>query len=164
MLNRLPRGTQLPPLSCMLDDIGNPRPRDLARALGVTERAVRRWQDQDQAPMPVMLAIFWLTRWGHSAVDCDAHNAAVLHAVAAEGMRREVAALTEKLARLGQIADFGAANDPAQGVALPMPQPALDDRPRQTGPAAQRTPITKKAPATKVSRARVCMGRHSETT
>ena len=163
MLNRLPRATQMPPLSCMLDDIGRPRPRDLARALGVSERAVRRWQDQDHAPLPVMLAIFWLTRWGHSAVDSDAHNAAVLHAVAAEGARREVAALTEKLARLGQIADFGAANDPAQGVALPTPQPTLDDGPEPTGPAAQRAPTTQKAQAAKVSRARVRTETHSET-
>ncbi len=132
MLNRLPRLVM--PLSMLLDDIGNPKPRELARALFVQEGEVREWIKQDQAPMPVMLALFWLTRWGHSQANTDAHNDAVMHAGVAQSLRREVEDLTAKLARLGRIADFGSANDPAPGVARPAPllpptQPADADQP-----------------------------------
>ena len=68
MLNRLPTPTQLPPLEIMLDDIGSPTAAELGRALGVTPRAVERWRDAGTAPRPVLLAIFWLTRWGMNAV------------------------------------------------------------------------------------------------
>ena len=137
MLNRLPRPTQLPPLGWMLDDIGNPSARELARALDVTPRTVERWRSAGHAPRAAMLAIFWLTRWGMSAVHCEAHNAAVLHAGMSACLKREterlsaeVQTLNAKLARLGRIADFGSANDPAPGVerpaALPEPVHAVD--------------------------------------
>ena len=127
MLNRLP--VMILPLQTLLDDIGNPKPRELARALGVTERDIAQWLKADEAPRPVMLALFWLTRWGQSAVDCEAHNLAVLHRGIAESLRTEVATLNRKLVNLGRIADFGAANDPAQGVELPKAVPPLPTAP-----------------------------------
>ena len=132
MLNRLPRLVM--PLSMILGDIGDPSPRELARALGVSERTVFRWIKADEAPKAVMLALFWLTRWGHSQVNAEAHNDAVMHASVARALGREVGDLTAKLARLGRIADFGSANDPAPGVARPAPllppaQPADTDQP-----------------------------------
>jgi hypothetical protein len=117
MLNRLPR--QVPPLSVMLDDIGRPSPRELARAFDVTERTVRRWIAHDEAPMTVLLALFWLTRWGISAADAEAHNAAVMSAATARALRTQVDDLLARLERMGRIADFGCANDPAPGVTLP---------------------------------------------
>ena len=140
MLNRLPTPTQLPPLQWMLDDIGNPTARALARALGVTPITVKRWRSAGTAPRPVLLAIFWLTRWGMSVVHCEAENAACLHAGMAVGLRREVQTLNGQLAQLGRIADFGSANDPAPGVALPsvpttMPTPEHRATAQATGRA-----------------------------
>ena len=123
MLNRLPKLCM--PLSVLLDDIGSPKARELARVFRVPEKTAAKWLRDDDAPAAVMLALFWLTRWGHSAVHCEAHNAAILHAGIAAGLRCEVDSLTAKLANLGRIADFGSANDPAPGVALPRPPPLL---------------------------------------
>jgi hypothetical protein len=78
MLNRIPRS--IPPLSMMLDDLGRPRTAALARALDVSPSTARRWIAADHAPRTVLIGLFWLTSWGRSAVDCEAHNAAVLHA------------------------------------------------------------------------------------
>ena len=140
MLNRLPTPTQLPPFELMLADIGNPTAHQLARALDVTPMTVRRWRSAGTAPRPVLLAIFWLTRWGMSIVDCEAENAARLHAGMAVGLRREVQTLNGQLAQLGRIADFGSANDPAPGVALPpvpttMPTPEHRATAQATGRA-----------------------------
>ena len=79
MLNRLP--TQLPPLWMLVDDIGRPSPRQLAKSLDVTERTVERWLKTDKAPRPVMFALFWLTRWGQHAVHCEAHNVIAEHVI-----------------------------------------------------------------------------------
>ncbi len=119
MLNRIP--SQLPPLELLIADIGRPSPRALAKALHVSERTVRRWIREEQAPMPVMLALFWVSRWGVSAVNAEAHNAAVMQAQLANAHAREVLELRERLRRMGQIADFGAANDPAPDVERPAP-------------------------------------------
>ena len=143
MLNRLP--VQIPPLWLLLDDIGNPPAKRLAKALDVTERTVKKWIRDDVAPRPVMLSLYWLTRWGQSAVHCEAHNAAVMHAGMVGGLRREIELLNARLDRLGRIADFGAANDPAPNVALPTtprPRPEMPTgapaRTRQTKPSTTR--------------------------
>lgn len=119
MLNRLPR--QLPPLSLMLSDLGNPSHDDLARALGVTARTVRRWVADDDAPRPALLALYWLTRWGQSAVDAEAYNAMRMHAGLADARGREIERLRAELARLAALADYGSANAPTLAV-LPMAQ------------------------------------------
>lgn len=114
MLNRLPR--HMPPLQVMLDDIGNPSVKEIARALKVHESTVRRWLRDDYAPHPVMLSVFWITRWGLSAVDCEAHNAAVMSAGIARSRKEQIESLEVRIRRLGQIATFGSANDPEPGV------------------------------------------------
>ena len=121
----------VPPLSMMLADMANPKPRELARALGVTERTVHRWMRADHAPRAVMLALFWLTRWGQSAVDCHAYNSATLSAAVAASLTREVETLNAKVARLARLGDFGAANDPAPGAAL---APIAPPRHREVAP------------------------------
>ena len=124
----------------MLDDIFSPKPRELARVFRVSERTVKRWIREEQAPMPVLMSLFWLTSWGQDQVHTHAHNGAILQAAIADNLRRELVdvkdklgreldGLNEKLARLGQIADFGSANDPAEGVALPAPPPCLSPSP-----------------------------------
>lgn len=111
MLNRLPQ--QCPSLLMLLDDLGNPSAKKVASALDVSERTVRRWIAQDSAPNTALFALFWLTRWGQSSVDADAHNSAVTHASMVRCLRDEVALLTERLKRVGQIGEFGSANDPS---------------------------------------------------
>jgi len=96
MLNRLPRPTEIPPLALMLDDIGRPSAARLARALGVTARTAQRWLVAGRAPRPVLLALFFLTRWGWHLVHCEAHNAAVLYAMQVRTLGAELAALREQ--------------------------------------------------------------------
>lgn len=110
MLNRLPR--HFPPLSVMLDDMGRPAPAHVARALGVSVRSVRRWMAADAAPRPVMLALFWVTRWGLSAVDAQATNDARLHAGMSASLRREVDELRAQLLHVLSLCEAGAANAP----------------------------------------------------
>lgn len=131
MLNRLPHS--FPPLSMMLHDIGNPKPQELAKAFTVSVRTVQRWLKAEWAPLPIMMAIYWITQWGQSSVNADAHNAAVMHANMARALRDEIATLKATLMRLGRIADFGAANDPALHV--PTPPPAATDHPTEKPPA-----------------------------
>lgn len=147
MLNRLPDRT--PTLSAMLGDIGSPTPAAVAKALGVSVGTVQRWLRADEAPRPALLAVFWLTRWGQSAVHCEAHNAAVMHAGMADALRHEIKRLEAQLARLGRIADFGSANDPAPALgyarpALPVvPVPGEPARPKARSTTRQKTSSTK---------------------
>lgn len=132
MLNRLPSPTQMPPLWMLVDDIGRPSPRQLARSFDVTERTVKRWLKEDQAPRAVMFALFWLTRWGQQAVHCEAHNDAILQASIARNLRDQIERLRAQLEHLGRIADFGAANDPAESVRARRPTIGAPQLHRQT--------------------------------
>jgi hypothetical protein len=105
----------LPSLGEMLIDIGNPHPKAIAKALKVTERSVWRWKAADKAPHSVMLAIFWITRWGRSEVDAAAQNDAMRFASLARCLQDELDAIQARLARVAQIGDFGSSNDPAPG-------------------------------------------------
>ena len=87
MLHRLPKST--PPLSMMVHDLGSPKPAQLARALGVTERTVYRWLADDHAPFPTMLALFWITQWGAQWLDVDLFNRANTYQALAEALQRE---------------------------------------------------------------------------
>lgn len=88
MLQNLPRHT--PPLSLMLHDLGDPKPPVLARALGVSTRTVYTWLRRDDAPRPVLLAVFWLTRWGRQHLDADLYNLATLHMRYSAALRRDL--------------------------------------------------------------------------
>jgi len=126
MLTRFPTQRQTPSLAMLLEDIGNPPARAIARALHVSERTVFRWLRDDEAPRPVLLALFYLTRWGHSWVHTQAHNDAVLYAGLASCREREIAELKRKAAHLGSIGEFGSANDPAPDIRAAVPPPKLD--------------------------------------
>ncbi len=115
MLNRLPKA--MPSLDDMLHDIGNPSVENLAKALGVSTRTVHRWKVlDDDAPRVARLAIFWLTQWGQSVVECEAVNTARVHVAYVAALRAEVRKLREQIRKLGEIGSFGSANDPAPGV------------------------------------------------
>ena len=100
----------LPPVSVMLDDISAPD-ASIARALAVKPATVARWRRQDQAPRPVLLALFWVTRWGVSLVNADAHNAASMYAAYARTLADEAQRLRAELARVVALHGTGAAND-----------------------------------------------------
>lgn len=148
MLNRLPRG--MPTLAMMIEDIGSPSPQQIAKALHVSAGTVRRWIKAEQAPRAVMFALFFITRWGQSQVHCDAHNDAKLQAGLALALRGDLQRAHEKMAHLGRIGDFGAANDPipetprsppahqpAPAPGLPLAQTATKRRSRSTAKTAQ---------------------------
>jgi hypothetical protein len=118
----LPRHT--PDLASMLADIGQPSVQALAVAFGVDRKTARRWVNEDAAPRAVRLALFYVTSWGRSDVHCRAENDARAQAALAFALRAELDRANAQLARLGQIGDFGSANDPARQVASRPPAPA----------------------------------------
>lgn len=66
MINRLPRW--LPTFAELIEDLGL-RPEThpaVARALGVSERTIRRWI-AGKAPRVARLSLWWLSRYGYSA-------------------------------------------------------------------------------------------------
>lgn len=102
----------LPIWQAILEDLGSPHPAAVAKLLGLGARTVYRYNREGQAPRHVCLALFWLTRWGRSAVyeqavaDCQV---AVAYAGALEA---EVSRLRTELARVLAVGDFGSANAP----------------------------------------------------
>ncbi|MGQ3054327.1 MAG: hypothetical protein ACT6S0_21305 [Roseateles sp.] len=132
----LPKHT--PPLAEMLDDICNPSPRALAKALGVSPRTAQRWLVAGEAPRAALLALFFATRWGRADVHSRAENDARAQAALAFHLRTELDKASAKLARLGQIGEFGSANDPAQGVAT---EPTTPPAAGPTAPENRNEPI-----------------------
>lgn len=105
--------TQLPPLTMLVDDLhGDRSPESIGRHLGVSGLTVRRWIQADQAPRAAMLALFWETRWGLSALDAQAVNLVRSHVGLNNALRRENATLRRRIARLEALS-YGAANAPS---------------------------------------------------
>jgi len=69
----------LPVWAAILEDLGNPAPQRVAKALGVARSTVYRWNQAGGGPRMACLALFWLTRWGRSEVDAQAVNDAQLY-------------------------------------------------------------------------------------
>lgn len=149
MLNRLPTPTQTPPLGLMLDDLGNHSLAEVAKALDISERKLQRWVARDDAPRTVLLAVYWLTRWGMSVVHCEAHNAAILQASIAATLQREVDRLHAQLAWVTAIADFGAANSPSLELHVPRLRLTLVQPPGERPSPAPKPRATKRRAAGK---------------
>lgn len=115
MLQHLP--VHVPPLSDLLADLGNPRAALVAKALDVTPRTVQRWIASDDAPLSCRLALFYVTRYGRSAVNAAAENDAQIfrtsHLIAQADAERR----TRDVQRLLAAGDFGTANDPLVDLA-----------------------------------------------
>lgn len=127
---------QLPPLSVLVGDLHGHVDHDtLADHLGVSSLTVRRWRAKDCAPRAAMLALFWETRWGLSALDAQAVNLVRSHVGLNNALRRENAALERRIAYLESIGHFDSANAPTfAGSALfkapvPVPLGSLGDGP-----------------------------------
>ena len=105
--------SQLPPLSILLDDLhGDRSPEAIGHHLGVSGLTVRRWISKDCAPRAAMLALFWETRWGLSALDAQAVNLVRTHIGLNKALRRENAALQRRIQYLESVGQFGSANAP----------------------------------------------------
>lgn len=102
----------LPIWQAILDDLGDPSARRVARALGVSVRTVYRWNAAQEAPRCAVLALFWLTRWGRSQVDAQAANDAAMACSYVETLTREVERLEIELRHVHALNASGAANQP----------------------------------------------------
>lgn len=102
----------LPVWQTILDDLGNPHPARVAKVLGLGVRTIYRYNRLGVAPRHVCLALFWLTRWGRSAVDCQAVNDCQLAIRYADALQSEVRQLRAELAHVLALNDTGAANSP----------------------------------------------------
>jgi predicted DNA-binding transcriptional regulator AlpA len=107
----------LPVWQALLADLGDPHPAKLARILGLGARTIYRYNRERQAPRHVCLAIFWLTRWGRSEIECAAVNDCQLAVAYANALESEVHQLRAQLAHVLALSDTGAANDPLPGSA-----------------------------------------------
>jgi hypothetical protein len=105
---KMPRS--VPPFSVMLDNLGNPPADMMAKRLGVSVGTMRRYIKSDNPPLTVLLAVYWLTTWGHSEVDCEAVNTSRLHVGLYECAVREIRTLQTRIAYLERVGHFGCAN------------------------------------------------------
>ena len=109
-LHRAPAA--LPIWQRILEDLGNPHPKEIARVLGLGVRTVYRYNREAQAPRHVCLALFWMTRWGHSQVHCQAVNDCTLAVTYANAIEAELKQARTQLAHVLAISETGAANHP----------------------------------------------------
>lgn len=123
MFSDAPRS--LPAFSFLYDELGNPAPAKLARHLDVSVRTVLRWIKADHAPRTALLAMFWETRYGRSAVECRAVNDAVMQAELARCHRDEARQRLRELEHVLSVGDFGSANSPLANEEAGT-RPALD--------------------------------------
>ena len=84
----------------------------MAKLLGLGARTVYRYNRDGQAPRHVCLALFWLTRWGRSEIDCQAVNDCRLAVAYANALEADLRRVRTELARVLAVGDFGSANDP----------------------------------------------------
>ena len=103
----------LPYWRTLMDDLCNPPARRVGKVLGLGLRTVERYNATGYAPRHVCLAVFWLTRWGRSAVHAQATNDATLMASYIDGLTRHSQALASQIEHLLSIGSFGSANDPS---------------------------------------------------
>jgi len=75
MLNRLPKNPGN--LAQLMADLGHPSCAQIAKALGVSVRTVERWR-RGKTPRVALLSLWWLSREGHSAWDCEMANRTAL--------------------------------------------------------------------------------------
>lgn len=115
-IDQAPRA--LPIWHAILADLGDPEPRRIAKTLGVSLRTVYRWNAAQEAPKCAAMALFWLTRWGQSQVNCQAINDAVLACSYVEALQSEVKTLRVQVDKLARLNRHGAANGPLMRLPL----------------------------------------------
>lgn len=113
-LRNSPRPANLPHLHLMLADIAT-SDAEIAKFLCLSTGTVRKYRRDGQAPMPVMLALFWETSWGQNwrqtALQNDAKHAYMqAHLLKHRNTRLVKQLLTMEAAQNAQ--KKGAANGP----------------------------------------------------
>ena len=109
MLNRIPRN--IPALKFLLSELAI-TPKQAAKVLHVTERTIHNWLKFHNEPRSARIALFWLTRWGFSILDCEITNQIQIYA----GLARAQADYIKRLENLSTFsANKKAANDAAFG-------------------------------------------------
>lgn len=116
---RSPSPAGLPHLHTMLDDIPA-TPDKIAALLGIKPATLAVYRRTGQAPQPVMLALFWETKFGMSAADCEARRHSDTYRDQAKSLERknaillmQIKLLEDELARMAQESHaVGAANGP----------------------------------------------------
>lgn len=96
---RAPSQAGLPPLKTLLSDIPATT-REIAQHLAIPFDQMAAYHAKEEAPRAVMLALFWESRWGRSAADCEAVNWAALQHHRAQILERENAALRRQIESL----------------------------------------------------------------
>jgi hypothetical protein len=134
MLHLMPKPGQLPSFMLMVEDVGNPTPLQLSIRLGMSERQVRRWYRAESAPLAVLMALFWVSRWGKSLLDAELFNSATINRELVGALRYENEKLRRLASKLGHIGEFGSANDPAPEAPAGRPQPAPTPTPASIVP------------------------------
>lgn len=116
---RAPTPAGLPHLHTMLDDIPA-TPAKIAALLGIKPATLANYKRAGQAPQPIMLALFWETRWGMSAADCEARRFGDTYRDLAKSYERknaillmQIKLLEAEIARMAMESSVrGAANGP----------------------------------------------------
>lgn len=103
---------RLPIWESILEDLGHPPAARVARVLELGVSTVHRYNSAGYAPKSVCLALFWLTRWGRSAVHAQATNDAIVACGYVDALRRQVAGLQLQLDHVLTLSDVGSANAP----------------------------------------------------
>lgn len=96
---KAPVPAKLPHLHTILDNLGLPD-KQVARFLDVSPSTVKRWREAGQAPRAVMLALYWETDWGRSAVACDAVNWGRMLHMQNMALQSQVKTLKQRIAKL----------------------------------------------------------------
>ncbi len=109
---RAPSQAGLPGLVTMLDDLPADT-RQIARHIGIQESTLKTYKRTGNAPRSVQLALFWETRWGRSAADCEAANAASTYASEARRLQEHQTRMAGTIWRLEVELDRQQAGRPA---------------------------------------------------
>lgn len=103
---RAPSHAGLPHITYMVKDLPASR-HQIANHLAITPRTLDKYIATEQAPRAVMLALFWETKWGRSAADCEATNYATIQAGRAHALERENAELRRQILHLEGLLSTG---------------------------------------------------------
>jgi len=106
----------------ILEDLGHPPPRRIAKVLGVGLSTVYRWNQTGCAPRAACLALFWLTSWGRASVHADAVNDCQVAVGYANALESQLHEMRRQLEHALALNSSGAANDAIE---------APGERPRQ---------------------------------
>lgn len=111
---RSPTAAGLPPFSILFHDIPASLSQ-ISRHLGLSPGTVRRYLRDDQAPRAVMLALFWESRWGRSAANCEAANFGQVHYALAQSLKEKNQVLLDQIGLLEAALALQDGNHAANG-------------------------------------------------